>query len=86
MIEKLNGKNLTNDELFYGHKACGGCGESLAVRLAMKILGERTFASLPAGCRWHRRCAGRANRDRAAAADHRPGASTRCDAVPAPPS
>ncbi len=47
---KLNGKNLTNDELFYGHKACGGCGESLAVRLAMKILGERTFASLPAGC------------------------------------
>lgn len=49
-MERLNGKNLTNDELFYGHKACGGCGESLAVRLAMKILGERTFASLPAGC------------------------------------
>lgn len=49
-MERLNGKNLTNEELFYGHKACGGCGESLAVRLAMKILGERTFASLPAGC------------------------------------
>lgn len=49
-MERLTGKNLTNDELFYGHKACGGCGESLAVRLAMKILGERTFASLPAGC------------------------------------
>lgn len=49
-MEKLNAKNLTNDELFYGHKACGGCGESLAVRLAMKILGERTFAALPAGC------------------------------------
>lgn len=49
-MEKLNARTLTNKELFYGHKACGGCGESLAVRLAMKILGERTFASLPAGC------------------------------------
>lgn len=49
-MKPLNGKNLTNDEYFYGHKACGGCGESLAVRLAMKVLGERTFASLPAGC------------------------------------
>jgi pyruvate ferredoxin oxidoreductase beta subunit len=49
-MEKLNGKSLTNKELFYGHKACGGCGESLAIRIAMKILGERTFAALPAGC------------------------------------
>lgn len=49
-MEKLNARTLTNEELFYGHKACGGCGESLAVRLAMKILGKRTFASLPAGC------------------------------------
>lgn len=49
-MTNLNARNLTNEELFYGHKACGGCGESLAVRLAMKILGERTFASLPAGC------------------------------------
>lgn len=47
---KPNAKNITNQELFYGHKACGGCGESLAVRLAMKVLGERTFAALPAGC------------------------------------
>ncbi len=50
MSQKLNARTITNEELFYGHKACGGCGESLAVRLAMKILGERTFASLPAGC------------------------------------
>lgn len=49
-MEKLNAKTLTNEELFYGHKACGGCGESLAVRLAMKILGKKTYASLPAGC------------------------------------
>lgn len=47
---KHNARNLTNEEFFYGHKACGGCGESLAVRLTMKILGERTFAALPAGC------------------------------------
>lgn len=49
-MEKLNARTLTNEELFYGHKACGGCGESLAVRLAMKILGKKTYASLPAGC------------------------------------
>ena len=50
MTQKWNARTLANEELFYGHKACGGCGESLAVRLAMKILGERAFASLPAGC------------------------------------
>jgi len=49
-MERLNAKNLTNNELFYGHKACGGCGEALAVRIAMKILGERTVSVLPAGC------------------------------------
>lgn len=47
---KLNAHTIDNEELFYGHKACGGCGESLAVRLAMKILGKNTFAALPAGC------------------------------------
>lgn len=47
---KINARTITNQEYFYGHKACGGCGESLAVRLAMKILGEKTFAALPAGC------------------------------------
>lgn len=46
----LNAKNITNEEYFYGHKACGGCGGSLAVRLALKVLGERTFTALPAGC------------------------------------
>lgn len=50
MTQKWNAKTLANKELFYGHKACGGCGESLAVRLAMKVLGERAFAALPAGC------------------------------------
>jgi len=49
-MNKPNARTITDKEYFYGHKACGGCGESLAVRLAMKILGEETFASLPAGC------------------------------------
>ena len=47
---KLNAHTITNKEYFYGHKACGGCGESLALRHAMKILGENSFAALPAGC------------------------------------
>ena len=32
------------------HKACAGCGGSLAVRIALKILGRRSVAVLPAGC------------------------------------
>ena len=47
---KLNARNITSDEYFYGHKACGGCGESLALRLALKDLGEEAYLSLPAGC------------------------------------
>ncbi|MCI8331504.1 MAG: pyruvate synthase subunit beta [Clostridiales bacterium] len=46
----LNAKTLCEDEFFYGHKACAGCGGSLAVRIALKVLGERSIAVLPAGC------------------------------------
>lgn len=46
----LNAKSLNEDEYFYGHKACGGCGGSLAVRIALKVLGEKAVAVLPAGC------------------------------------
>ena len=43
--------NLINsDEPFFGHKACAGCGGSLAVRIALKVLGDRAIAILPAGC------------------------------------
>lgn len=49
-MKKLNAHTITNKEYFYGHKACGGCGESLALRHIMKVLGENTFAALPAGC------------------------------------
>ena len=43
-------KNISDDELFFGHKACGGCGGALAVRGALKVLGRRSGAVVPAGC------------------------------------
>lgn len=42
--------DLPDQEYFYGHKACAGCGATVAVRLALKVLGERTFSVLPANC------------------------------------
>ena len=50
MSDKITAKNISEDEFFYGHKACAGCGGSLAVRTALKVLGENTFIALPAGC------------------------------------
>ncbi len=47
---RITVKNMTDKEYFLGHKACAGCGGSLAVRLALKVFGDRTFAALPAGC------------------------------------
>ncbi len=50
-VEKpVNARTITEDEFFYGHKACAGCGGSIAVRLILKVLGERTFTVIPAGC------------------------------------
>ncbi len=46
----INAKTLNESEFFYGHKACAGCGGSLAVRIALKVLGEKAVAVLPAGC------------------------------------
>ncbi len=43
-------KGLSESEYFFGHKACAGCGGSLAVRIALKALGDRAVAVLPAGC------------------------------------
>lgn len=42
----VNAKTLNEDEFFYGHKACAGCGGSLAVRIALKVLGKRSIAVL----------------------------------------
>ena len=50
MSDRITAKNITDNEFFYGHKACAGCGGSLAVRMALKVLGKRTFIALPAGC------------------------------------
>ncbi|WP_371380464.1 thiamine pyrophosphate-dependent enzyme [Sporomusa aerivorans] len=46
----VNAQTLTNEEYFYGHKACGGCGGSLAIRLALKVLGARSVAVVPPNC------------------------------------
>lgn len=49
-IKRVNARNITDREFFYGHKACPGCGASIAVRLALKVIGERSYSVLPAGC------------------------------------
>lgn len=46
----LNANTITNRELFYGHKACPGCGAALAIRLALKVAGERAIAVIPPNC------------------------------------
>ena len=46
----VNARTITDDEYFSGHKACAGCGGSLVVRQALKVLGPRTICALPAGC------------------------------------
>jgi len=47
-IKRVTIRNITDREFFYGHKACPGCGASLAVRLALKAIGERSYSVLPA--------------------------------------
>lgn len=49
-VAKITAVNITNNEFFLGHKACAGCGGSLATRMALKVLGEKTFTAIPAGC------------------------------------
>lgn len=46
----MSARDLDKREFFFGHKACAGCGGSLAVRIALKVLGERSVSVLPAGC------------------------------------
>ena len=45
--KKPTAKNIPDDELFFGHKACAGCGGSLAVRAALKVLGPTRCAPCP---------------------------------------
>ena len=46
----LNAKTIADDEFFFGHKACAGCGASLVVRTCLKVLGPKAVCALPAGC------------------------------------
>ena len=46
----VNVRTITDDEFFFGHKACAGCGGSLVVRQALKVLGPNAISALPAGC------------------------------------
>ena len=46
----VNARTISDNELYFGHKACAGCGGSLAVRHALKVLGPNTVVALPAGC------------------------------------
>ena len=41
---------MADDEFFFGHKACAGCGGSLAGARGLKVLGPNAVAALPAGC------------------------------------
>lgn len=38
------------DHMYPGHLACPGCGGSLAMRFALKALGEKTMLVVPASC------------------------------------
>lgn len=46
----VNARTMTDEEFFYGHKACPGCGGALVVRQVLKVLGPQAVAALPAGC------------------------------------
>ena len=43
-------KDLPDEELLYGHKACPGCAAGVVSRLIMKVVGSRTFLAYPASC------------------------------------
>ena len=47
----FSAKNLPKEEPFApGHRACQGCGEVLALRLALKALGMNVIAVSATGC------------------------------------
>jgi pyruvate ferredoxin oxidoreductase beta subunit len=46
----MSKNDLSSYEPICGHRGCAGCGATIAVRLALKALGERVFVAVPAGC------------------------------------
>jgi len=50
-MEKITAKTIPSFEpLSSGHRACQGCGEVLAMRLALKALGKETIVVSATGC------------------------------------
>ncbi len=50
-IEKITAKKLPKEEILsYGHRACQGCGELLAVRLVTKAIGADLIIANATGC------------------------------------
>ena len=46
-----NLSDVSSDELFAsGHRACAGCGGTLAIRYALKVLGPNTIVANATGC------------------------------------
>lgn len=43
-------RDLPEQELLYGHKACPGCAAGIIARMILKVTGERTFLAYPASC------------------------------------
>jgi pyruvate ferredoxin oxidoreductase beta subunit len=48
--KRMSNQELSSYEPICGHRGCAGCGATIAVRLALKALGERVFVAVPAGC------------------------------------
>ncbi|WP_317855988.1 thiamine pyrophosphate-dependent enzyme [Chakrabartyella piscis] len=46
----INFRTLPDQELLYGARTCQGCGAVMAGRMALKVLGEKTFVATPACC------------------------------------
>jgi len=50
-FKRFKAKNLPREELLApGHRACQGCGEVLALRMAMKALGPNVIVCMATGC------------------------------------
>ena len=50
-FKRFKAKNLPKEELIApGHRACQGCGEILALRMAMKALGKNVIVCMATGC------------------------------------
>ncbi|NOR05197.1 MAG: pyruvate synthase subunit beta [Deltaproteobacteria bacterium] len=50
-FKRFKAKNLPKEELLApGHRACQGCGEVLALRMAMKALGKNVIVCMATGC------------------------------------